>query len=274
MQFAGIALHTWTIDTTPLPQALAAARDAGADAVEIRNADFVRCRERGMNDTEIAGMIREAGLPVSAVGVEYGWLFAQGDELRRLFDVFRRQCDNAVALGCGLVMSGVGPHDGPLIDGVSNMRTAGEIAGQCGLRLTFEFMAQHPSINHPEIARELIARAGCPNVGLLLDTYHLHHSGRPGGAITDIPGEEIFYVQFSDVPRDVAVGAVGLTDRLAPGQGAVQWREFVAALKASGYRGYLSYEAPNPTHWEENATLVAKRGIDAMRTFIAETARS
>ncbi|BAT58753.1 inosose isomerase [Variibacter gotjawalensis] len=276
MQFAGIALHTWTIDTTPLRHALAAARDAGADAVEIRNADFVRCRERGMSDTEIAGMIREAGLPVSAVGVEYGWLFAQGDELRRLFDVFRRQCDNAVALGCGLVMSGVGPHDGPLIDGVSNMRTAGEIAGQCGLRLTFEFMAQHPSINHAEIARELIARARCPNVGLLLDTYHLHHSGRPGGAIDDIPGDEIFYVQFSDVPRDVAVGAVGavgLTDRLAPGLGAVQWREFVAALKASGYRGYLSYEAPNPIHWDDDATLVAKRGIDAMRTFIAETAR-
>ena len=269
--FAGIALHTWTIDTTPLPAAMAAAREAGADAVEIRAVDFVRCREQGLNDGDVVDLIRNAGVPVSALGVEYGWLFAAGDEQRRLFAVFRRQCENAVALGCGLLMSGVGPHDGPAETAIANMRTAGDIAAEHGLRLTFEFMAQHPSVNRVEVAREIIARAGRSNIGLLLDSYHLFHSGRPGGAIDDISGEEIFYVQFSDVSRDVAVGAVGLTDRLAPGLGAIRWLEFIAALNAKSYRGFLSYEAPNPAHWADAPALVARHGIDAMRAFIAES---
>lgn len=269
MTFAGIALHTWTVDTAPLAQALAAARDAGADAVEIRAIDFARGRERGLSDTDIVRLILESKLPVSALGVEYGWLFATGEESERLFDVFRRQCKNAVALGCPLLMSGVGPFDGPVADAAPNMRRAGEIAGEYGLRLTFEFMAQHPTVNRVEIARDIIARAGCRNIGLLLDTYHLFHSGRPGGAIADIPAEEIFYIQFSDVARGTPPGSVGMTDRLAPGLGAVDFPAFLAALAAKNYTGYLSYEAPNPAHWQQDPRSVAQAGISAMRRMTA-----
>ncbi len=267
--FAGLALHTWTIDTTPLADAIAAARDAGADAVEIRLVDFNRANQFGMSDEGVIDLLRRGGLPVSALGVEYGWLFATGDERERLFAVFRRQCRNAVSLGCGLLMSGVGPHDGGIAHGIANMRRAGDIAAEFGLRLTFEFMAQHPTVNRVEVARDIIAGANRPNIGLLLDSYHLYHSRRPGGAIGDIPVSEIFYVQFSDVPHDVAVGAVGLTDRLAPGQGAVQWHDFIGALAAKQYTGYLSYEAPNPEHWAGVPASVARAGLDAMRGIVA-----
>ena len=37
-----LALHTWTVDTTPLAAALAAARDGGFNAVELRRVDFTR----------------------------------------------------------------------------------------------------------------------------------------------------------------------------------------------------------------------------------------
>jgi sugar phosphate isomerase/epimerase len=269
LTFAGIALHTWTIDTTPLPRAIAAAQAGGADAMEIRLVDFNRGNAKGMSDEAIVALLRESQMPVSALGVEYGWIFADGAERTRLFNVFRRQCKNAAALGCGLLMSGVGPLDGSIKDAIRNMRAAGELAGEFGLRITFEFMAQHPTLNRAEVARDIIATAGVSNVGLLLDSYHLHHSGRPGGAIGDIPGDEIFYVQFSDVPNEAKVGEVGLTDRLAPGRGAVQWRELLSALAAKKYKGYLSYEAPNPAHWERDPASVVREGIGAMRELIA-----
>jgi len=76
--FRGLALHTWTVDTTPLDQALAAAKAGGFDAVELRRVDFERCQTRGLSNPAVLDLVRAAGLPVSALGVEYGWIFSTG----------------------------------------------------------------------------------------------------------------------------------------------------------------------------------------------------
>src|SRR3712207_9137497 len=51
--FAGLALHTWTLDTTPLADALAAAKEAGFDAVELRRIDFRRAFEQGQTNEQV-----------------------------------------------------------------------------------------------------------------------------------------------------------------------------------------------------------------------------
>ena len=61
MAFGRLALHTWTLDTTPLDQALAAAREAGFDAVELRRLDFKRCFEAGMETEEVLDLIFAPG---------------------------------------------------------------------------------------------------------------------------------------------------------------------------------------------------------------------
>jgi len=45
-----IALHTWTLDTTPLADALRIAREAGYNGVELRHIDFLRGRKAGMSE--------------------------------------------------------------------------------------------------------------------------------------------------------------------------------------------------------------------------------
>jgi len=217
--FRGLALHTWTVDTTPLEGALAAAKAAGFDAVELRRVDFERCFARGLSNAAVLDLVRASGLPVSAMGVEYGWVFSTGAERERLFGVFREACENAVALNCGLMMSAIGPNEASSDEAVANIRRAGEIAGSFGLRLTVEYQYQHPIVRNLDILRELIARAGAANVGLLLDAYHLQRGGRPGRGFEDVPGAEIFYVQFSDVP-DAPPPGLPPVDRLPPGKGA------------------------------------------------------
>src|SRR5215831_10580541 len=96
-KFGRLALHMWTIDTTPLATALDVAKAAGFDAVELRRLDFKRCHEAGMSNAQVLDLVRASGITVAVVGVEPGWLFAKGDESKRLFGVFREQCQNAVA---------------------------------------------------------------------------------------------------------------------------------------------------------------------------------
>lgn len=266
--FAGIALHAWTLDSTDLPDALAAARDAGYDAVELRRVDFKRCFERGLTNAEVLDLVRAAGLAPSAVGVEYGWIFAQGAERERLFDVFRETCENAVALGCPLLMSALGPGAGTIEAAAENVRAAGDIANEFGLRLALEYQFQHPIVSRLEILRDIIARAGRANVGLLLDAYHLQRGGYPGRAFADVPASEIFYFQFSDVP-DAAPNGTPPTDRLPPGRGIVRWSEVLRLLAEKNYAGYLSYEGPNPAQWARPPLEVAREALDATRRALA-----
>lgn len=267
-RFRGLAFHTWTVDTTPLDEALAAAKAAGFDAVELRRVDFERCAKRGLSNAATLDLVRDAGLPVSAMGVEYGWVFSTGTERERLFGVFREVCENAVALDCGMMMSAIGPGEAPIDEAVSNIRRAGEIAGSFGLRLTLEYQFQHPIVRSLDILRDLIARAGATNVGLLLDAYHLQRGGRPGRGFAEVPGAEIFYVQFSDVP-DAPPPSLPPVDRLPPGKGIVGWTDLFRLLAEKGYDGWLSYEAPNPAHWQQPAAEVAKQGVAATRRALA-----
>jgi sugar phosphate isomerase/epimerase len=265
-RFSGIAIHTWTIDTTPVLEALDVVRSCGADAIELRHADFERARKLGVSLVEA---VQSRGLAVSAVGVEYGWVFASGAEQSRLFGVFREQSRAAVALGCDLVMSAPGRNTGTLRQASESVREAGDIAAEHGLRLCFEWNRLHPLIDSLERAREVIAAAQRPNVGLLLDTYHLHQTGRSGRGFEDLSPEEIFYVQFSDVAA-MPPEPPSLTDRLPPGQGTIPWPEVLELLREKRYAGYLSYEAPNPDQWRRAPADVVAEGLSAIRRFVRD----
>ncbi|WP_185020780.1 sugar phosphate isomerase/epimerase family protein [Histidinibacterium lentulum] len=261
-RFGRLALHTWTIDTTPLGEALEAIKSAGYDAAELRRTDFKRCYEAGLSNDEVLEMIRASGVRVAVLGVEYGFLFATGAESKRIFEDLHVSCRNAVALGCPQLMSAPGPFTGSLKDAVGHLRTAADIVADYGLKLSIEFNSQHANLNSVETQRELVTAAGKPNVGLLLDAYHLARSGRPGRTFEDVPGEDIMHFQYSDLSPNPVTGVKRPTDRLMPGKGVILWTEVFQLLREKGYTGHLSFEAPNPAQWERPPAEVCREGVE------------
>ncbi|MBM4315291.1 MAG: sugar phosphate isomerase/epimerase [Deltaproteobacteria bacterium] len=225
-----LALHTWTLDTTPLGAQLRIARETGWNAVELRHIDFTRAFEAGMSNDEVVGLIRGGGMKVATLGVKYGWIFAGGEERRRLFDEFAATCANAVKLGCDLLMSAPGPTVGGTIpEAAASLREAGDVAEAYGLRLAIEFSSVHDVINRLEKAREMVALAGHSSCGLLLDAYHLERTGAGGRAFEDIPPSDIFAFHYSDCPSTHLPPGRPM-DRLPPGQGVVRWHEVFGLL--------------------------------------------
>src|SRR5581483_11488321 len=239
-RFGRLALHLWTIDTTPLKTALDAAKQGGYDAVELRRIDFKRCFEAGMSNAQVLDAVKASGIPVGVLGVEYGFLFATGEESRRLFGVFRESCQNAVALGCKMLMSAPGQVNGPIKDAIKYLREAGDIG------------------------------AAKPNCGYLVDAYHFARSGRGGRGFEEISGEQIFCFQYSDLSPNPVTGVRRPTDRLPPGKGTIRWREVLGLLAEKGYTGYLSYEAPNPELWARSPYEVASEGVALTRALIRD----
>ena len=273
-KFGRLALHTWTIDTTPLKAALDAARQGGFDAVELRRIDFTRCFDAGMSNAQALDLIKASGIPVGVLGVEYGWLFATGDESKRLFKVFRETCENAVALGCTTLMSAPGPLQGPIPDAIAYLKRAGDIAGEYGLKLGIEFNSQHPVLNRLEVLTELVSGADKPNCGYLIDTYHFTRSGAGGRGFESVPAEQIICFQYSDLSANPVTGVARPTDRLPPGKGIVKWREIFGLLAEKKFTGYLSYEAPNPQMWARSPFEVAREGVELTRKLLKEAVPS
>jgi sugar phosphate isomerase/epimerase len=239
-----LALHTWTLDTTPLAGVLRAAKSGGWNAVELRRIDFTRCFEAGMSNAQVLDLVRASGLKVACVGTEYGLIFAKGEEKKRLLKVLDETCGNAVALGCDLVMIAPGQNPpGTLREGAANFRDGGEIA---------KVHEDHP------------------NCGLLFDAYHLERSGGGGRGFEDVAPGEIFAFQYSDVPAGPPAAVKRPTDRLPPGLGKVRWREVFQLLQEKKYPGYLSYEAPNPEYWSRPPEEVAREAAAATRKLLAE----
>ena len=269
-KFGRLALHMWTIDTTPLATALDAAKQAGFDAVELRRTDFKRCYEAGMSNAQVLDLIRAAGIPVGVLGVEYGWLFATGEESVRLFKVFRESCENAVALNCSMLMSAPGQVNGPIPQAIEHLKRAGDIAGEFGLELAIEFNSQHDVLNSVATLRQLIEGAGKPNCGYLIDAYHFARSGAGGRGFAELPAEKLYCFQYSDLSPNPVTGIRRPTDRLAPGKGIVKWREVLGLLAEKNYTGYLSYEAPNPELWARSPYEVAREGVELTRRLLRD----
>jgi 2-keto-myo-inositol isomerase len=259
-----LALHTWTLDTTPLPRVLEVARETGWAAVELRRLDFARAAERGERPEAVLDRVRRSGLATSCVGVELGWMFATGDERARLLRAFDESCGWAVALGCRTVMSPVDRGRGDTARAVGSVAEVGDIAARHGVRLALEFNSLCEQFNTLSSLREILAEARHPHVGLLVDAYHIGRSGGHPSDLDDVPPADIAYVQFSDVPRSGLVPGQAL-NRLPPGQGSVPFSAFFAALGRKGYGGYCSYEAPNPAAWARDPVEVAREALEATR---------
>jgi 2-keto-myo-inositol isomerase len=269
-KFGRLALHLWTLDTTPLATALDAAKQGGFDAVELRRTDFKRCFDAGMSNEQVLDLIRASGIPVGVLGVEYGWLFATGAESLRLFKVFRESCENAVALDCKMLMSAAGQVNGPSQQAIEFLKRAGDIAGEYGLKLAIEFNSQHDVLNSVATLRTLIEGADKPNCGYLIDTYHFARSGAGGRGFAELPAEKIYCFQYSDLSANPVTGVRRPTDRLPPGKGVVKWREVFGLLAEKGYTGYLSYEAPNPELWARSPYEVAREGVELTRQLLRD----
>jgi sugar phosphate isomerase/epimerase len=262
-----LALHTWTLDTTPLGEVLRVVRETGWDGIELRRIDFQRAAEAGESAERVIERVRQSGLGVACVGVEAGWMWAKGDEYRRLLAVFDEQCARSAVLGCSTVMSASDRGRGDLREAAAHVREVGDIAARHGVRVAVEFNSQAELLNALAPMRELLALAAHPRCGLLLDAYHLIRSGGKPADIDGLTGDEIAYVQYSDVPRSGLVPGQA-TDRLPPGAGAVPFREFFARVAARGYSNYASYEAPNPQAWSRPAAEVSREALSASRAVL------
>jgi 4-hydroxyphenylpyruvate dioxygenase len=229
-----------------LREKLDAIAAAGFEGVEIFETDILA---HDGPPAEVGRMVRDLGLEIVAFQPFRDFEGMQEPQRSRGFERARRKFALINELGASsiLVCSNVSPHAlGGIDRAADDLRELGQVAEGFGVDIGFEALAWGRHISDYRDAWEVVRRADHPRVGLILDSWHLLARGLPVAPIRAIPADRITFVQLADAPKlDMDLLQWSRHFRNFPGQGDLDIAGFMAALKATGYDGWLSLEIFN-----------------------------
>ena len=136
------------------------------------------------------------------------------------------------------------------------LRRLAPVAQQHGVKLAIEPL--HPMyvdyLNTVGATMRLVMQVDHPNVGLMLDVYHVWREENLLDKILRA-GNSIVGVHISDwyePPRSV-------NDRMVPGEGIIPWKPVLQAIEATGYQGYYDVEIASEELWQGDYVDMLRR---------------
>lgn len=256
-----------------LSEKLAAIAAAGFDGVEIFEADLLTY---DATPAEVGRMVRDAGLELNLFQPFRDFEGMPEPQRSRAFDRAKRKFDLMGELGADLILvcsNTSAVSLGGIDRAADDLRALGELAATRGIRVGFEALAWGRHVNDHRDAWEIVRRADHPAIGLILDSFHTLSRKLDPNSIRSIPADRIFLVQLADAPRiDMDILYWSRHFRNMPGEGDLPVKDFLAAVAATGFDGWLSLEifndqfrggSPNSISVDGHRSLVAL--MDAVR---------
>jgi 4-hydroxyphenylpyruvate dioxygenase len=225
---------------------LSAIAEAGFDGVEIFENDFL-----GFDGSprDVGRMARDLGLEITLFQPFRDFEGLPEPQRARAFDRAERKFDLMEELGTDLMLvcSSVSPVAlGGIDRAAADFRELGERAAKCGVRVGYEALAWGKHISDHRDAWEIVRRADHSSIGLILDSFHTLARKIDVGSIGSIPRDRIFIVQLADAPLiEMDLLYWSRHFRNMPGEGDLPVKDFLLAVAATGYDGYLSLEIFN-----------------------------
>jgi D-psicose/D-tagatose/L-ribulose 3-epimerase len=224
------------------------ARDLGAECFEVVVGDDIeftpqftrrRAEELGLKLTVGPGGLWPVECDISA---------DEPADRARGFAWHCKQIDLAAELGAVAYTGALYGHPGTVQRRVppadeyprtaEGLHCLAEHAASRGVALAVEPMSHFRThiANTPEQIIGLIALSDHPNLGVLLDTYHMITEVRDFGAAIRTVGSRLWGLHACE------------NDRGVPGGGLVPWDQVFAALRDIAFDGYIMLEAYNSSH--------------------------
>ncbi len=151
----------------------------------------------------------------------------------------------------------------------SALRSVADLGRAHGVRYYLEPIAWTPLASLAD-AVEAVDAAGCDNVGLVLDFWHLWQAGTKPDEIAQLDPRLIYGVDFANSLGPSGQPDASQASRMVwPGEGQIPLREWVAAVKATGFDGWWDNELYSPRHWElGDPFAVARELLDVLREMV------
>jgi sugar phosphate isomerase/epimerase len=258
-----IALHNLATRHTNLLTSIRIARETGYDGIEIGNDKLQTYLDQGFPLESLLSLFKE----VPPLGFSYVRDIERQEpnEYRALLTECEERATTAEKIGCPLVQLLTGPLDPsgsykglagrPWSEQRSltakNLKALAKIGKAHKVGFYLEALTFTP-LNRLDHQLELLEETACDNVGLALDFFHLWNSGTQPEQIARVKKELISCVDFCD-----SLDAFGTHGdhrqggrNIWTGGGRIPLKEWVDAVKATGFDGIWRCELLAPKYWE------------------------
>ena len=254
------------------------AKDLGYDGIEFLASKIHRYLDMGWDIKVLADACKKAGTPAVCINA-----LADADRLdtvehSELLAECVRLCEAARALQCPTIQlvfrerfeGRPWPEVRQLT--AANAAKLADIGKAYGIRFQLEPLAWAPMHSLSQ-SLEVIEEAGRDNLGMVIDFWHLWagKETRPED-VAKLDKDLIYGVHFCDGKRkdgltvhDEAELRAYLID-----EGDIPIRDWVDAVKSTGYDGSWSAETYSPYHWEADLFDLAKKCKDKMDHYILD----
>ncbi len=218
--------------------------EIGFDILEFQAQPLLEMSRKHMR--ELVLLAEECGIELTySLGLDRNYDVSSLDEKVRLggVDYLKRIVERIGFMG-GTLLSGVsyagwGTPDNFNGDkrpywenSIKSMKEIIKTAENCGVTYCVEAVNRFETclINTAEEALKYVDEVGSPNIGVLLDTYHMNIEENNIGDAIRLAGNKL--TSFH----------TGENNRTAPGRGHLNWDEIFGALSEIGYKGRIVSE--------------------------------
>jgi sugar phosphate isomerase/epimerase len=244
LAFSTLACPGWSLE-----RVVEAAGQYGYDGVELRLIDGetiapdIDAAER----RRVRSLLHGAGLPVVAVDSSIRLAGADPDravaDLRAFLDLAAEWESPLVRVFGGELPAGQAP-DAALDAMARPLAAVAPDAERRGIAIGIE---THDAFSSARPVAALLSRVESPAVGALWDVLHTCRMGETPDEVADLLGERLLHVHVKDGRGET--GAVSWELTLL-GEGDVPMAGILGALRAHGYRGWLTVEWEKKWHPE------------------------
>lgn len=271
-----LSLHGVSVWHSNVVTQLRIAHETGFDGVELLPEHLFRYLDNGGSFAALRQLMEKYQVKITCINALKPIGRHEAAERAALMQEAEKICHAAVELGCPVVQIMALTELDHLSEEarnrilLENICAIADIGKPLGLKFQIEVVA-FTAFNSLQQALDLIRQSGKDNVGVVIDFWHLHASGRTQPEEVAAMDKRLIYgVHFCD-GRAAHPGEAWdeqVQRNYAPGEGDVDIPAWVKAVKATGYDGVWSPELLSPRNWEHDLRDIARDSYESMKSEI------